>query len=151
VIDDFVHNRIVGEERNDLHLAAALRTEEGINFINLTDHLGPALGGDVLELLLHHKERESLMARLLDLSPVGIGVEAEVTDSDLSLVRNMGSEPGDKLQVIHPLHLFATLPIPVADLALLLIEREPLQGQTFSMRKREFFITRLMGELISGS
>ena len=35
MIDDSVHHRVVGEERDDLHQAAALGTEERINFINL--------------------------------------------------------------------------------------------------------------------
>jgi len=60
---------------------------------------------------------------------VGIGVEAEVADSDLSLVGNMGSDPGDELQVVHPLHLLGLFPMPIADLTLFLREREPLQGQ----------------------
>ncbi|MFZ2055537.1 MAG: hypothetical protein WAU81_15210 [Candidatus Aminicenantales bacterium] len=57
---------------------------------------------------------------------IGVGVQAEVADSDLSLVGNMGSDPGDKLQAIHPLDPFGLLPIPIADLALLLRERAAL-------------------------
>ena len=60
---------------------------------------------------------------------MGIGVEAEVADSDLSLVGNMGSDPGDELQVVHPLHLLGLFPMPIADLTLFLREREPLQRQ----------------------
>ena len=60
---------------------------------------------------------------------MGIGVEAEVTDSDLSLVGNMGSEPGDELQVVHPLHLSGLFPIPVADLARSFIEGEAFQRE----------------------
>jgi hypothetical protein len=76
------------------------------NFIHLTDHLGPALGRDGPELRVHYPKRERLQVRLLDLPPVGIGVEAVITHRDLSLIRDMGSHPGDELEVVHPLHLF---------------------------------------------
>ena len=60
MVDDSVDHGIVSEERDDLHLSAALRADHRINFIDFADHLGPALGGDRPELLLHHPERESL-------------------------------------------------------------------------------------------
>jgi len=60
---------------------------------------------------------------------LGIGVEAEVTDSDLSLVGNMGSDPGGELQVVHPFHLSGLLAIVVADLTIPFIEGEAFQGQ----------------------
>jgi hypothetical protein len=31
---------------------------------------------------------------------MGVGIEAEVTNRDLALVGNMGSHPGDELQVV---------------------------------------------------
>jgi hypothetical protein len=34
---------------------------------------------------------------------MGIGVEAAITHRDLALVRYMGSDPGDELQIVHPL------------------------------------------------
>jgi hypothetical protein len=40
---------------------------------------------------------------LTDLAPVGIGIKAVVADHDLTLVRNMGSDSGDELQIIHRL------------------------------------------------
>jgi hypothetical protein len=40
------------------------------------------------ELLLHHPERESLMA-CLDLAPMGVGVQPIISHRDLALVRNM--------------------------------------------------------------
>ena len=52
-----------------------------------------------------------------------------VSYRDLALVGNMGGDPGDELEVVHPLHLFVLFPVPVADLALFLIQGEPLQGQ----------------------
>ena len=58
-----------------------------------------------------------------------VGLEAVISCRDLALVGNMGSDSGDELQVIHPLHLLAVFPIPIADLTLFLREREPLQGQ----------------------
>jgi len=76
VVDDAVHHGIVGEESDDLHRAPALRTDQRVNLIDLTDHLGPALGGDGPELVLYNPERESLTARLLDFPSMGIGVEA---------------------------------------------------------------------------
>jgi len=48
---------------------------------------------------------------------MGVGVEAVITDRDLALVGNMRDDPGDKLQVVHPLEIFGFLAIPVADLA----------------------------------
>jgi len=41
----------------------------------------------------------------------------------------MGSDPGDELWVIHPLLFFALFLIAITDLAPLLQEGEPLQGQ----------------------
>ena len=45
------------------------------------------------------------MACLPDLSPMGDGVQAEVTDSDLALVGNVRGHPGIELQIIHHLRL----------------------------------------------
>ena len=59
----------------------------------------------------------------------GIGVQAEVTDGDLSLVGDMRSDPGDELEVVHPLHLFGVFPISVADLTFPFIEGEPFQRE----------------------
>jgi hypothetical protein len=117
----------VGEEDDDLHRAAALRAGDRVDFIDLPDHLSPALGGETPELLLHHPERKRPKACLPDLTSMSIGVQAEVTDSDLSLVGNMGSNPGDELEVVHPLQIFGLFPIPITDLTLFLREREPLQ------------------------
>ncbi|MFP4081739.1 MAG: hypothetical protein ACLFVG_03165 [Candidatus Aminicenantes bacterium] len=38
------------------------------------------------------------------------------TESDLTLVGNMGCDPGDELQAIHPFYFFSSFSIPVADL-----------------------------------
>jgi hypothetical protein len=53
-----------------------LGAAHGVNFVHLADHLGPALGGDGPELLLHNPKRNRHPARLLDLPSVGIGIEA---------------------------------------------------------------------------
>ena len=65
VVDDLVHNRIVGEESDDLHRAAASRAKERVDFVDLPDHGRPAFSRDGPELLLHHPESKSLTARLL--------------------------------------------------------------------------------------
>ena len=129
MVDDSIHHLMVGEERDDLHGAAAVRTKHRVNLIDLTDHLSPALGGDGPELLLDNEEGRKRQSRLLDLPSMGVGVEAIVRHGDLALVRDMGDDPGDELQIIHRLHLFGLLPILVANLPFPLIEGEPLQGQ----------------------
>ena len=129
VVDDAVHYGIVGKEGNDAHPTPALGTEQGVDLVNLPDHGRPPLGRDALKFLLDHTERKSRKARLPDFPPMGVGVEAEITDGDLAFVGDMGSDPGDELQVVHPLHLFTVFSIPVADLALLFIEGEALEGK----------------------
>ena len=37
---------MVGEEGDDLHFSLAFGTAQGINLINLADHLNPAAAGD---------------------------------------------------------------------------------------------------------
>jgi hypothetical protein len=41
------------------------RSKERIDFVNLADHLGPALGGKAREVLLGHPEYQGIEARLL--------------------------------------------------------------------------------------
>ncbi len=77
MLDDSVHHGIVGEEGNDAHLALALGTEERVDFVDLADHLGPALGGDGPELVLDNPEWQRCEACLPDFPPMGIGVEAK--------------------------------------------------------------------------
>jgi hypothetical protein len=60
---------------------------------------------------------------------VGVPVEAVISHRDLAFIGNMGGDPGDKLQIIHVLHLFSTFPVLVADLPFPFIEGEALQGQ----------------------
>ena len=60
---------------------------------------------------------------------MGVGVEAVITDRDLALVGDMGGDPGDELQVVHPLHLSGLAPVPVAHLGSLFIEGEAFQGK----------------------
>jgi hypothetical protein len=117
------------EEGGDLHSAAALGTEQRIDFIDLADHLGLVFGRDEPELRLRHPERGSRQARFLDLAPVGVGIEAVISDCHLPLIRNMGGHPGDELEVVHPLYLSGLFPIPIADPAFFFIEGEAFQGQ----------------------
>ena len=67
MVGDPIHHGIVCDESNDLHPAAAFRAEHRIDFINLADHLSPALGRDAPELVLDNPERKSRKARFLDL------------------------------------------------------------------------------------
>jgi len=120
VVDDFVHNRIVGEESDDLHCPPALRTDQGVDFIDFANHLGPAAAGDPRALLLDDDELAGRLLRLTHLAPVGIGVQAEVTNRDLALVGDMRGHPSDELQIVHLLHLFGVFPIPVANLGRLM-------------------------------
>jgi len=92
VVDDLVLHGIVGEEGDDAHLASALRTDHGVNFIHFTDHLSPALGGD--GLVLDNPERKSRKVCLPDLAPMGVDVEAKISHHDLAFVRDGGARPG---------------------------------------------------------
>ena len=56
MINYSVHHGIVGEEGYDAHPALAFRTDERVDFINLTNHLGPAAAGDPWTLLLDDQE-----------------------------------------------------------------------------------------------
>ena len=47
----------------------------------------------------------------------------------LALVGDMRSDPGDELQVVHPLRFSGLFAIPIADLACAFIQGEPIQGQ----------------------
>jgi hypothetical protein len=40
----------------------------------------------------------------------------------------MRGDPGNEFQIVHPLHLFGTFSIPVANLAFPFIQGEALQG-----------------------
>lgn len=106
------------------------RTEfQRIRNMSPLHHLCPAFSREGPELLLNNRERENGQARFFDPTPVGIGVEAVISDCDLAFIRDMGSDPGDELQVVHPLHLRVLFPILVADLACLFIEGEAFQGK----------------------
>jgi len=103
-MDDPVHHGIVGEESDDLHRGAALDTGQGIHLKDFSDHLCPAAAGDPRALLLNDDGWMLVHLCLAHLAPVSIGVQAEVTEGDLPLIGNMGSHPGDELQVVHALH-----------------------------------------------
>ena len=79
VMDDPVHYGVVREESDDLHRAAALRTDHRVDLIDLADHLGPALGRERPELLLNHPEGKRPKACLLDLPSMGVGGKATLS------------------------------------------------------------------------
>jgi len=99
VLDNSIDDGRVGEESDDAHLTATLRADHRVNLIDFSDHLGPAPGRDGPEFLPNNPEGKRPKACLPDLSPMGVGVQAEVTDSDLALVGNVRGHPGDKLQI----------------------------------------------------
>jgi len=84
VVDDAIDYREVAKEGDDLHRAPAVGAEQGIDFVDFTDHLGPAFGRDAPELVLDNPERKRPKARLLDLPSMGVGVEAEISDCHMT-------------------------------------------------------------------
>jgi len=127
--DDAIHHGIIRNKSDDLHLSSALGTNQRIDLVDFPDHLGPALAWDSRSLLLNEDKGMLIGLGLSPLAPVGVGVEAVIPHGNLALVWNMGSDPGDELQIIHPLHLFRFFPIPVADFPLPFIKGEAFQGQ----------------------
>jgi hypothetical protein len=89
--------------------------------------IGAETCGKAPELLLHNPDSRKVC--FLDLPSIGIGVEAVISHRDLALVRDMGSDPGDELQIVHPLHLFGLSPVPIAHLGSLFIKGEAFQGK----------------------
>lgn len=106
VVDNPVHNGIVGDEGNSAHLCLALRTGQGIDLVDFPDHLSPAPAWDSRSLLLNDDKGMLIGLCLSHLAPVGVGVEAGIPHGDLPFIGNVGGDPGDELQIIHPLHLF---------------------------------------------
>ena len=147
MLDDPVHHGIVGEEGDDAHLAPAQRAEQWVHLMDFSDHLSPAPAWDPRAFLLNDDEWMGVRLSPAHLTPVSIGIQAEITDSNLPLVWNMGCDPGDELQVIHPLHLGGLLPIPVADLTL---PPPFIKGETFQRKQRaDHIFTHTLG-LFSG-
>ncbi len=60
---------------------------------------------------------------------MGIGIQPVITDHDLAFVGNVRNDPGDELQVVHPLELGAVVAVPVADPALAFQKGQSIQGQ----------------------
>jgi len=67
---------------------------------------------------------------LAHFAPLGIGIEAEITNRHPALIRYMRDCPDDELQILHPFHLFCFFLILIADLALFLRKGELFQGKT---------------------
>jgi len=85
VVDDPVHHGIVRQEVDDLHRSPALETRYGIRLVDLADHRGLALGGEAPEFLLDNQERKRPKACLPDLTSVGIGVQAVIAESEITI------------------------------------------------------------------
>ena len=75
-----------------------------------------ATAGNPWALLLDDGLLILSLLRVANFAPMSIGVEAVVSHGDLSLIGDMGGDPGYEFQIIHPLHLFGVFPILVADL-----------------------------------
>lgn len=89
--------------------------EHRIDFINLAVYLSPALGNDVPELILDNPERKSCSARLLDLSPMGVGLEPITTRYQLAFIGDARGDPNHKLQLVHRLRLLGFLIVSLAE------------------------------------
>ena len=99
VVDHEVHDDMVREESDNFHPAAAPRTEQRVGLADLPDHLRPALGRDGQKLLLYNSERKGITVRLLEFPPMSVGAEAVISDSDLTLVRDVrGHRDDEKLR-----------------------------------------------------
>jgi hypothetical protein len=60
---------------------------------------------------------------------LGVGVEPVIADHGLALVGDVGSDPGNELQIIHRLQLSRLPAPPVANFALALQKQEAVQRQ----------------------
>ena len=60
---------------------------------------------------------------------LGVGVEPVIADHDLALVGDVGSDPGNELQIIHRLQLSRLPAPPVANFARKLQKQEAVQRQ----------------------
>ena len=58
---------------------------------------------------------------------LGVGVEPVIADHDLALVGDVGSDPGNELQIIHRLQLSRLPAPPVANFALALQKQAAVQ------------------------
>ena len=74
VTDNFVYDGVVFDEGGDSHLATTIRAEDGINFIDLADHLGPAFGGHTSIRIFNDWHMKGIGSGLAHLSPAGVGV-----------------------------------------------------------------------------
>ena len=95
------------DKRYDVHPAFTGWTDQWVHLVDLADHLCPAFGRHISWLSFNDGGIKRTSPGLSHLAPMGIGVESVVADHDLTLVRNMGGDSGDELQIIHRLHLRA--------------------------------------------
>jgi len=92
VVINTIDYGIVGEAGNNFHLSTALQAEQRVDFVDLADHLGPALVGMGQNTSSTMGERKGP-----GLASMGIGVEAPVQGGDLGIIRCMRTCPGDEL------------------------------------------------------
>jgi hypothetical protein len=78
-------------------VSSALWADHRTDIVNLADYGRPALGRNAPELFIDKPAGKSRQARLPGLPPVGVCVEAGVTDHDLVLIRDVRRHPGDQL------------------------------------------------------
>ena len=87
------------DKRYDPHLTTIGGAQQRVH--DLTDHLGPAFGGHIEWLIFNYRGMRRIDSCLTPFAPRGIGVEAVVAHHDLTFVRNMEGDSGDKFQIIH--------------------------------------------------
>ena len=126
--DYLIYDLRVFNEGDDPHLASTARAQQRVCLVDFSYHLCPAAARDPRAFRLYEQEL-ARRPRLAHLTPMSIGVEAEVADSDLTLVGDMRGDPGDKFQVIHLLCLSSLFPEPVGEPIFFLIEGKTLQGK----------------------
>ena len=75
MINNPIHDGNLREEGDDLHPAPAFRADHRVHLIDLPNHGRPTFGRKAAELLLNDPEHRGTQTRLLDLPPMGVGVQ----------------------------------------------------------------------------
>jgi len=76
VVDDLVYGHMIFDKSDEFHFCTALWTDEGIDFIDAADHLGPASGGDMMVFFLNDRRMGGITFSFAHLPSMRIGVEA---------------------------------------------------------------------------
>jgi len=93
-MDDPVQHGIIRNKSDDLHVSTALSTNQRVDFKNFADHLRPAPARDSWAFHFDNQELMLSFLHLAHFAPMSVGVQAEVTDSDLALVWDMRGSSG---------------------------------------------------------